>query len=158
MEASRARSGIRCCHPNDCKDARLKAYGLDRLAWLGFDFILRLVRFADLLDPPENPYVCDPVGWVTSSLGEFWWSGQHRMAQLVVENRYSAFKASHDVSKSHTMSRLALWWIDGHPPGEAFVVTTAPTTPQVEAILWRYMRNAHKKGGLPGRITLDAKW
>jgi hypothetical protein len=114
--------------------------------------------FADLLDPPENPYVRNPVGWVTSTLGEFWWSGQHRMAQSVVENRYSAFKASHDVSKSHTMSRLALWWIDVHPPGEAFVVTTAPTTPQVEAILWRYMGNAHKKAGLPGRITLDAKW
>ena len=114
--------------------------------------------FADLLDPPENPYVRDPVGWVTSTLGEFWWSGQHRMAQSVVENRYSAFKASHDVSKSHTMSRLALWWIDVHPPGEAFVVTTAPTTPQVEAILWRYMGNAHRKAGLPGRITLDAKW
>ena len=45
-----------------------------------------------------------------------------------------------------------------HPTGEAFVVTTAPTTPQVEAILWRYMGIAHKKGGLPGRITLDAKW
>ena len=30
--------------------------------------------------------------------------------------------------------------------------------PQVEAILWRYMGNAHKKAGLPGRITLDAKW
>jgi hypothetical protein len=57
-----------------------------------------------------------------------------------------------------TMSRLALWWIDVHPPVEAFVVTTAPTTPQVEAILWRYMGNAHKKGGLPGRITHDAKW
>jgi hypothetical protein len=38
------------------------------------------------------------------------------------------------------------------------VVTTAPTTPQVEAILWRYMGNAHKKAGLPRRITLDAKW
>jgi hypothetical protein len=114
--------------------------------------------FADLLDPPRNPYVRDPVGWVTSKLGEFWWSGQHRMAQSVVDNRYSAFTASHDVSKSHTMSRLALWWIDVHPPGEACVVTTAPTTPQVEAILWRYMSNAHKKGGLPGRITLDAKW
>jgi hypothetical protein len=36
-------------------------------------------------------------------------------AQSVVENRYSAFKASHDVSKSHTMSTLALWWIDVHP-------------------------------------------
>ena len=105
-----------------------------------------------------NPYLRDPVGWVTHTLGEFWWSGQHRMAQSVVENRYSAFKASHDVSKSHTMSRLALWWIDVHPPGEAFVVTTAPTTPQVEAILWRYMGIAHRKANLSGRITLDAEW
>jgi hypothetical protein len=41
---------------------------------------------------------------------------------------------------------------------EAFVVTTAPTTAQVEAILRRYIGNAHRKAGLPGRITLDAKW
>jgi hypothetical protein len=97
------------------------------------------------------------------------------MAQSVVENRYSAFKASHDVSKtadlivgaeaqalttwpsptkSHTMSRLALWWIDIHPPGEAFVVTTAPTTPHVEAILWRYMGNA--QGVVtPGRVRCN---
>jgi hypothetical protein len=89
---------------------------------------------ADLLFPEPSPYLRDPVAWVTNTLGEFWWSGQHRMAKSVVENRYSAFKASHDVSKSHTMSRLALWWIDVHPPGEAFVVTTVPTTPQVDAI------------------------
>jgi hypothetical protein len=42
--------------------------------------------------------------------------------------------------------------------GEAFVVTTAPTTAQVEAILWREIGKAHRKGNLPGRITLDAKW
>lgn len=45
-----------------------------------------------------------------------------------------------------------------HPPGEAFVVTTAPTTAQVEAILWRYIGAAHRKADLPGRVTLDAKW
>jgi hypothetical protein len=55
------------------------------------------------------------------------------------------------------MSRLALWWIKVHPPGEAFVVTTAPTTPQLEAILWRYM-GMPQEDGLPSRITLDAKW
>ncbi|MFL5202309.1 MAG: hypothetical protein ACJ8B9_09485 [Microvirga sp.] len=77
---------------------------------------------------------------------------------MVVRNRYSAIKASHDVSKSHTVSRLACWWIDVHPPGEAFVVTTAPTSAQVEAILWRYIGAAHRKAELPGRITLEAKW
>jgi hypothetical protein len=39
-----------------------------------------------------------------------------------------------------------------------FVVTTAPTTAQVEAILWRYIGGAHRTGNLPGRVTLDAKW
>jgi hypothetical protein len=114
--------------------------------------------FADLLDPPKNPYLNDPVGWATYRLGEFWWSGQRESTEMVVRNRYSTIKASHDVSKSHTVSRLACWWIDVHPPGEAFVVTTAPTTAQVEAILWRYIRTAHRKASLPGRITLDAKW
>jgi hypothetical protein len=33
-----------------------------------------------------------------------------------------------------------------------------PRRLQVEAILWRYMGNAHRKAGLSGRITLDAKW
>jgi hypothetical protein len=80
------------------------------------------------------------------------------MGEMVVRNRYTAIKASHDVSKSHTMSRLACWWIDVHPTGEAFVVTTAPTTAQVEAILWRYIGGAHRTGNLPGRVTLDAKW
>ena len=65
--------------------------------------------FADLLDPPENPYVRDPLGWVTSTLGEFWWSGQREIAEMVVCSRYSAIKVSHDVSKNHTVSRLACW-------------------------------------------------
>lgn len=38
------------------------------------------------------------------------------------------------------------------------MVTTAPTTAQVEAILWRYIGAAHRKASLPRRITLDAKW
>jgi hypothetical protein len=113
---------------------------------------------ADLLWPAANQYLEDPAGWAKDRLDEFWWSGQREMAAMVVANRYSAIKASHDVSKSHTMSRLACWWIDVHPPGEAFVVTTAPTTAQVEAILWRYIGGAHRTGNLPGRVTLDAKW
>ena len=32
------------------------------------------------------------------------------------------------------------------------------TTKQVHAILWRYIGQAHRKGNLPGRITLDDEW
>jgi hypothetical protein len=37
-------------------------------------------------------------------------------------------------------------------------VTTASTTAQVEAILGREIGKAHRKAGLPRRITLDVKW
>jgi hypothetical protein len=47
--------------------------------------------------------------------------------------------------------------LDTHPPGEAFVVTTAPTFPQVRAILWRYIRRMHSAGGLPGRVN-QTEW
>jgi hypothetical protein len=86
------------------------------------------------------------------------WSKQRTVAELVRDNRYVAVPSCHDSGKSFTASRLASWWLDVHAPGEAFVVTTAPTTAQVEAILWREIGKAHRKGKLPGRITLDAKW
>ncbi|HVD55145.1 MAG TPA: hypothetical protein VNC13_13325 [Propionibacteriaceae bacterium] len=35
--------------------------------------------FADLLDPPDNPYVRDPVGWVRDVMGEHLWSKQAEM-------------------------------------------------------------------------------
>jgi hypothetical protein len=77
---------------------------------------------------------------------------------IVVENRYSAFIALHDVSKSQTVTRLAPWWTDVHSPGEAFRDDHCADGSQGRGDLWRYTGNAHKKAGLPGRITLDAKW
>jgi hypothetical protein len=73
------------------------------------------------------------VGWVAGPLGEFMWSKQRTVAELVRDNRYVAVPSCHDSGKSFTASRLASWWLDVHPPGEAFVVTTAPTTAQVDS-------------------------
>jgi hypothetical protein len=52
---------------------------------------------------------------------------------------------------------VAAWWLDVHEPGEAFVVTSAPTYAQVRAVLWRYIRRLHKKAGLPGRVN-QTEW
>ncbi|KAB2347338.1 hypothetical protein [Actinomadura rudentiformis] len=103
--------------------------------------------------PETNPYRTDPVGWVRDKLGEHLWSKQAEIASSVVANRYTAVQSCHDAGKSFIASRLTCWWLDVHPPGEAFVVTTAPTAPQVSAILWREIGKAHKKGRLTGRIT-----
>jgi hypothetical protein len=115
-------------------------------------------RIAETFDPQPDPYADDPCGWVGDRLGETLWSKQQEIMESVRDNRYTAVQSAHDTGKSYDASRLVAWWLDVHPVGEAFAVTTAPTQPQVNAILWREIRAAHRKGGLPGRITLDAHW
>lgn len=107
------------------------------------------------LEARQRPhrYARNPVGWTRNRLGEHFWSKQREVANSVVRHPRTAVRSCHDTGKSFSASRLASWWLDTHPIGTAFVVTTAPTAPQVEAILWREINNAHVRGRLPGRIT-----
>lgn len=98
-------------------------------------------------------YARNPAGWARVRLGEYLWSKQVEVANSLVRNSRVAVRSCHDTGKSHVASRLVAWWLDTHPIGTAFAVTTAPTAPQVEAILWREINSAHVKGKLPGRIT-----
>jgi hypothetical protein len=111
-----------------------------------------------LLPPEPDPYADDPAGWVKDRIGDYLWSKQVEIAEAVKVHRKVAVKACHGPGKSFLAGRIVGWWIDTHPIGEAFAVTTAPTDPQVKAILWREITRAHKKGGLPGRVTQDAQW
>jgi hypothetical protein len=118
-----------------------------------------LARLAERFDPTPNPYAGRPVAWTEEKLREWNTEDQKRIMESVVENRYTAVKSSHDTGKSRTASRIAAWWIDTHPLGEAFIVSTAPTAAQVSAILWREIARAHRKGKLPGRIvTGNNEW
>lgn len=96
--------------------------------------------------------------WIHDRLGEELWSKQREIAQAVVEHRRVAVPSAHEMGKSFIASRLVAWWLDVHPPGDAFVVTTAPTAPQVRAILWREINRAHRKGQLPGRTNQTEWW
>jgi hypothetical protein len=115
--------------------------------------------FADLLDPPPNPYVRDPVGWVTSTLGEFWWSGQApdgairgREPLQRLQGVARRFEVAHDVEAGALVDRRA-------STGRGFRSHHRSDDPTGRGDpLWRYMGNAHRKADLPGRITLDAKW
>lgn len=113
---------------------------------------------ADIWDPQPDPYERRPVEWVNERLNEFIWSKQQEILRTVMANRYTAVPSCHDSGKSFIVSRLAGHWLDTWPVGSAFVVTTAPTVDQVRAVLWREIAAMHEKGGLRGRITLDAKW
>ncbi len=119
---------------------------------------------ARMFEPaPESPYLTDPVGWVKDKLGETLWSKQRDICESVVRHRRTAVRSCHNGGKSRVASRIAGWWLDTHPPGEAFVVSTAPTYAQVHAILWEEIRNAAKtaqaRGNpLPGRVLGSDQW
>lgn len=106
----------------------------------------------------ERAYADDPVGFVHERLGEHLWSRQRDIMCSVRDNRYTAVQSCHGIGKSYTAARAAAWWISEHPPGEAFVVSTARTFKQVRGILWREIGRAHRKGHLPGRLNQTEWW
>lgn len=83
--------------------------------------------------------VYDPVKWAHDH-GIFLWSKQIELLNNIVENKFSATRACHSVGKSFAMAIAILAWVDTYKH-EAFVVFTAPTYPQVDAILGRELRD-----------------
>jgi hypothetical protein len=110
------------------------------------------------LYPTPNPYASDPVRWAQQKLGLYLWSKQKEILESVRDNMYTAVQSAHGTGKSFSASIAGSWWLDSHELGQAFLISTAPSWAQVQAILWREMRRRHREGGLPGRITLDCHW
>lgn len=99
-------------------------------------------------------YALDPALWARDKLGVHLWSKQIQIAESVRDNRQTAVQSCHGIGKSFTAAQLVAWWLDTHPPGEARVVTTAPTGDQVKAILWSEINGAFGKAEARGRPFL----
>lgn len=110
---------------------------------------------ADTLNPPELAWRRDPVKWAEERAHMETWSKQREIFRSIVDNPKTAVHSSHSTGKSWSASRIAGWWLDVHPPGEAFVLSTAPTDVQVKAILWREINKMHPAIGLRGRVNLS---
>jgi hypothetical protein len=104
-----------------------------------------------------HAYRTDPNLWTTNRISEFAWSKQREIMTALLHHRRIAVRSCHGIGKSHIASRVAAWWLDVHDPGEAFVVTSAPTYAQVRAILWRYIRQVHRRAGLHGKVN-QTEW
>lgn len=102
-------------------------------------------------------YIEDPQYWAKERLGITLWSKQIEILHSVMQNRKTAVRSSHQIGKSFTAGILVAWWLDCHKPGEALVITSAPTNTQVKTILWKEIRRAHASGKLKGR-TNQAEW
>lgn len=113
-------------------------------------------------------YFNDPAAWAEYMLGAYLWSKQRTVCRALINNKSVAVKAGHGVGKSFLAAVLICWWIDTRYP-RVYIATTAPSTAQINAIVWREVRRMkslieqrHKEGlidhKLPGYITADAQW
>ena len=115
---------------------------------------LMVSAFEEASDPKVDRWLRDPAAWVTERVNGFLWSKQRIIMQSLNDHKSTAVHTCHNVGKSFVAALAACWWIDSHPPGSAFVITTAPTGAQVKAILWRYINRIHAAHDLIGRLNL----
>lgn len=123
----------------------------------GFDLGSAITSAFDDLTKEKVNYAADPVRWAAERGKMHIWSKQREVLESVRDNRRTVVRACHSAGKSHIAATAACWWIDSHPPGEAFILTSAPTAPQVRTILWRGINRIHAFSGLPGRMN-QVEW
>lgn len=111
-------------------------------------------QLADALDPPSLRYRLDPVAWARERAGLEIWSKQAEIMESVRDNPNTAVKSCHSSGKSFISAVTTCWWLDVHPRGEARVISTAPTSKQVDAILWYEINKLHKRLGMFGRCNI----
>lgn len=109
---------------------------------------------ADVVDPPNLRYRRDPVAWAEERAGLELWSKQREILYSLRDNPNTAVKSCHSAGKSFISAVATCWWIDVHPPGLARVITTAPTSSQVDAVLWFEIGRLHRRLDLVGECKI----
>lgn len=96
----------------------------------------------------------DPRFWNRVVYGDFErpWGRQWEIWESVAKYRKTTVRAGHGVGKSHIAGRIVPWFLTNFRP--AVVFTTAPTSRQVERVLWGEIRRQWKaaKIDLGGRV------
>lgn len=89
----------------------------------------------------------EPQYFISKYLGDELWSKQQEIVESVRINPITTVRSCHGIGKSFTAADVALWFLNAHK--DSIVITTAPTFRQVENVIWRYMRSAHKNAKYP---------
>jgi len=105
-----------------------------------------------------DKYQTDPVRFIQNELFGFVWSKQKEICESVLNNRFTAVQSCHGSGKTKISALIAAWWLSVWPPGEAFLVSSAPTGQQVKGLLWREINKVHRSAGLPGRTNQTEWW
>ncbi|MEU4229543.1 hypothetical protein AB0F17_35045 [Nonomuraea sp. NPDC026600] len=96
----------------------------------------------------------DPVGFCDQVLGSSVWSVPRRFMHALVEHKQVAVPSCFGSSKTYSAGQLVLWHSLIHPVGTGITVSLAPLWRQVVRQLWREVRAAHSRAGLPGVIDM----
>ncbi|HEV2174248.1 MAG TPA: hypothetical protein VGR71_11810 [Nitrospira sp.] len=91
--------------------------------------------------------------WAKERLGSWLNPAQVMINESLIRNRYTAVPSCHSAGKSYFSALKVGHFIDSHTLGSAFAVTTAPTSAQIESVLWRELHRVHAKADLRGRLT-----
>ena len=119
----------------------------------------RLLKRSKLLD-----YQSDPLLFLNEAIDDLpRWEKQKEILNSVKDHRNTLVKSCHGVGKTFTAKDVVLWFLYCFPPSK--IITTAPSWPQVEKILWSEINKAHANakinlGGtcLKTSVTIDPEW
>lgn len=94
-------------------------------------------------------YDQNPVGFCEEVLGVTLTEKQCEVLTSVLTHRRVAVKSGHGTGKSFVAACLCLWWLYAR---QGLVVSTAPTWPHVEEVLWREINEIARRApvNLPG--------
>lgn len=88
----------------------------------------------------------NPVVYARFVLKVYWWEKQVEIARAVINEKKVLVRSANTTGKSHIAAGLVNWGFDRLFP--CTIITTAPTQPQVEDILWREIRAQRGSAGL----------
>ncbi len=106
----------------------------------------------------------NPTEWVKHHLEPaIRWDKQKEIIESVRDHKNTYVKSCHGIGKTFTAKDVVMWFLYTHP--NCKIITTAPSWPQVEKLLWSEINNCHKKakanlGGkcLTTEIKIDEDW
>lgn len=118
------------------------------------------VRPADLAQRIQR----DPMRFVRDFFGETAVGKQGEILEALRDYKTVLVRSCHDSGKTWVAARAVLWWLMSYP-GDAIVLSTAPSFAQVEQVLWREIAQAYSRSKVPlgGRmlstkLDLAPKW
>lgn len=98
-------------------------------------------------------YRSDPIEFFKLAWPDIYiWDKLEEVAFALAQNRRVIVPSGHGVGKTWIAARLALWFLTCFFPSK--VITTAPTWPQVEMLLWSEIKSAYHSSNIPlgGRV------